>query len=64
MLISSLSIETKLDRERLFDHAYLAVLGRHPRPPETAQAEAVFQAAGDDRSLALERLFWVLLNSR
>ena len=51
-----------LTREQQFEHAYWMVLGRRPTPEESARAEAIYRAAGDDPVTALERLIWTLLN--
>ncbi len=46
------------------DHAVRVVLAREPQAEEVADAERIYAAAKGDSVVALERVFWVLLNSR
>ena len=52
-----------MSEEQQFEHAYRVVLGRAPRADEQAQAAAIYKAAEGNSVTALERIFWVLLNS-
>ncbi len=45
------------------DHAFLAVLGRLPRPDESQQAAVLCESLQHDPALMLERLFWALSNT-
>ena len=45
------------------DHAFLAVLGRLPRPEESRQVAVLCESLQHDPALMLERLFWALSNT-
>ena len=54
---------SELTPEQQVDHAFLLVLARHPSEAERAQIAAIYDAADGDETAALERVFWVLLNT-
>lgn len=45
------------------DHAFLAMLGRLPRPKESQQTAVLCESLQHDPALMLERLFWALSNT-
>ena len=56
-------LSEKLDPMQIVERLYIACLSRKPTPEETAAFQPAF-ATGTDPKLALEDLFWSLLNSR
>jgi len=62
-LVRSLA-SSSLTPQQQVEHAVRVVLGRDPRDEEVADAERIHAAAKGDPVVALERVFWVLMNSR
>ena len=53
-----------LTPQQQVEHAVRVVLARPPQAEEVADAERIYAEAKGDSVVALERVFWVLLNSR
>ena len=61
--VRALTNQKNLTHEQQMWHAYLLVRGREPSRAELDQAEAIYTAAKGNDVDALERIFWVLLNT-
>lgn len=61
--VRSLTNGGKLDRRQQLDHAFRIVLSRGPTESEHRRAEAIYAAAEGNDVVALERIFWALLNT-
>lgn len=62
-LVRSLNTQD-LSPEAKLEHAFRIVLHREPTKDERATASKIFESAGGDSVVAMERIFWALINAR
>ncbi|WP_345734492.1 PSD1 and planctomycete cytochrome C domain-containing protein [Prosthecobacter algae] len=62
-VVATLIKEKKTDAE-IIENLYLRVFGRLPKDKEKEAINQTLAGAGDQRQLALEDVFWALLNSK
>jgi hypothetical protein len=62
-LVRSLTNPGKLTPAQQLEHAFRVVLGRAPTAEELQRGESIYQAADGNAVVALERVFWALMNT-
>ncbi len=62
-LVRSLNTQDLSPEDKL-EHVFRIVLHREPTKDERATAAKIFESAGGDSVVAMERIFWALINAR
>ena len=60
--IASSLANRQLPPAQLLNHAFLVTLDRMPTDEERQRADTIFRSANGNQAVALERIFWALLN--